>query len=204
MSERANSHVKIIKATNGQTKAFKAIDFQSEAAMLLEQARRNADLLEQQAYRAGFAKGEEAGIKMGLSRIQPLFETFKALIASLDNAKEQYLQCCEPEIIRLALEIAKKVMRVVVHESDQVVIHAVRDVMDAAIDKGDIKMRLNPEDKSIVESLQSELLSVEGVDSLDFEGDPNVPKGGVRLVMDTGFVESDPESSLKKIEEALS
>lgn len=138
----------------------------------------------------GFVEGVEEGKEELLGKI---------LEAS--TAHEKILRQAEPQIVRMVMEIAEKVI------GDALKKGAVVEVVKNAIDRSTgqkVVVKINPADIEMVRSREAEILSaIDREQSISVREDETVPSGGCIVETELGTVDARLETQLKAIRKAL-
>lgn len=146
----------------------------------------------EKARKEGFAAGEAEGKA----------RTTEALVA-LENKRERFYADAEPEIIRLSVAIAEKVIGATAKERPDVVKDVVRQALERSI--GDrIVVRLNPQDYATVMSENYEFKDViDRTKRIMFKEDEGIVKGGCVVETEVGTIDAQLETQLEAIKKAL-
>lgn len=168
--------------------------------------------LEQEAYCRGFSDGEESGFARGeatgreraAAELAPLLTGLKGILAELEGLRERILREAEEEIVRFALEIARKVVGREARAGTEVVGAIVGRVLGRLEHAERITLRLNPEDLERLTRSQAELVAAwtQG-GRVRLEADPAVTAGGCLAVSDGGEIDARLERCFAAVEEAL-
>jgi flagellar biosynthesis/type III secretory pathway protein FliH len=176
-------------------------EVKTHAEAMLRQAQEEAEMLRERARGEGAAQGREEAKQEALPSIMAFANAGQTLIVF----EEQMIGRYEPEIVRLALEIAEKIVqRSVVAEPDivaSVLERARREVSDAHR----IRIHLNPADQELLEELRPDLLMI-GHDHgrvIEVIPDEEVSRGGSRLVTEIGVVDATLPTQIDEIRRQL-
>lgn len=159
-----------------------------EAQAILNDTKHKRD----EAVKRGYAEGESKG----------LAKVTEKLVA-FEKRKEEFFENAEPEIVKLVLTIAEKVIGKIAHENSQVIKSVVREALDHTI--GDrIVVKLNPEDyKSIMEGEREFKDVVDRTKRLSFREDDSIAMGGCVVETDVGTIDAQLGTQLEAIKKAL-
>jgi flagellar biosynthesis/type III secretory pathway protein FliH len=173
-----------------------------EARRLLEAARQEAATIvasaegeRAAAVEAGYRQGYERGAQEWASALRAARDRVEAAIAE-----------ARPQIVRLALRVAEKILRQKVEASPE----AIEPMIDEALRsfQGQSPMRLilrvNPADQAALEARRQRWLDRQPlITSLSVVPDEAVSRGGCRLESDFGTVDATLETQLQAIERHL-
>lgn len=178
---------------------FHATDFAKEARAVLDDAIEKGARIEREAYEAGFRQGEQAGIRLGQQQMAPLFDQIQRLVEDLTHARRDLLLRMERDIVALAVHIAEKVVQRTVAEDSTIVRDAVRTAIDESVDRGELVVHVSPDDFEAIEQMRSEVLRMEGVDSVHVVSDPNVDSGGCFIETSSGDIDATLGRAFREI-----
>lgn len=102
------------------------------------------EALEREAYEKGFEAGEKAGFSIGEQKALVLIEKIDALLKELISLKEQILRELEPEILELALSIAKKIITKELKTNPDEIVEITKEALKKLTRKGQIIIKINP------------------------------------------------------------
>lgn len=180
----------------------------AEAAELLQETVREAERLRVEARQTGHAEGVAEGRVEGNARIdEELAGRLARVTALADSAavdRRALLRNAEVEVVRLALEIARKILRQEL-SSDPSVVHRIAEAAleQVAID-GLVKLRVNPADYAELGDYWVRAHgSNEGDRSYEIVADAQVSRGGVVIDTRSGTIDAQVETQLDEISRAL-
>lgn len=201
MNFTATTYCKKDGTGNKGIRSYEQVDFDREAQKVLEEARQKATMIEKVAYEQGFKKGEIAGKELGLQQLLPYIEQFQKLVSDLAVARENMLDRMEPDVIRLALTIAEKVVKKVVDDDPNTVIRVAKEAIGQLVDKQNLVIHVSNADYDLVSVLVPEFIAMEGVDKCKIESDPDVQPGGCILETESGNVDARVKTALEAVNE---
>jgi len=121
----------------------------------------------------------------------------------LETLKEKFYKEAEPEIIKLVIAIAEKVIGNIVEEKPEAIQDVVRQALERSL--GDrITVRLNPQDyKTIIEN-QFEFKDVlDRTKRLHFKEDDTIAQGGCIVETEVGTIDAQIQTQMEAIRKAL-
>lgn len=165
-----------------------AAEIRSEAEALLAQV----DQVREQARQAGFAEGREEGLAMATE-----------LAVRLQALKDQFYESAEPEIRKLIMTIAEKVLGRLMEAHRTLIVAVIRQALEACI--GDrIVVRLHPKDYEVLQADGSQFHDiVDRTKRLQLKGDESITPGGCVVETEVGTIDAQLETQLKAIRKAL-
>jgi flagellar assembly protein FliH len=171
-----------------------------EAAGLVAAAQADVESIRSQAYSDGHSAGLQELERERLAVAERL-----ARIESDNEAKlEEFWVSTEPELLRLAVEIARKIVRKEIEEADGFVLGTVRAGIRQLRDKQDVKVRVNPGDYDLAREHKEEIAGMsDGIRTVEVIEDRRVDEGGCIIESGNGHLDARVESQLKEVERAL-
>jgi flagellar assembly protein FliH len=159
------------------------------------------DAIGQQAWAAGFAKGQAAGTAAGvneqkphLAALQQQVERFDAILQLLVQPLAELDESVERELAGLACTIARHVVRRELRTDSSQVVAAVRDsVALLPVAARNVRVHLHPDDAAI---LREKLAEPHSSRAWTIVEDPVLDRGGCRVVTDDSQVDARVESRL--------
>ena len=168
---------------------------EAEAVRIREEAKQilaDAEIKRVEEKRRGYAEGESKG----------LAQVTEKLIA-LERLREQFYTEAEPEMIRLVLSIAEKVIGNLVEKNPETVHGVVRMALEKAL--GDrITVRVNPEDYQTLMAGDHEFRDmIDRTRRLGFREDDAIARGGCIVETEVGTIDAVLSTQLAAIRKAL-
>ncbi len=149
----------------------------------------------------GFARGHEKGRQQGLSAVdENIKEALDIKKRALQN-KERMVKEAEHEIVRLVVEISKKVLDHEIKTNPEAITGLVRKALKKCTYSGEVTVKVSPEDYELVESSRQRLLSkMDGITRLNIVAQEAMPRGSCVLETGAGNIASGVEVQLDRIE----
>ena len=165
-----------------------AAGIREEARQVLEQAKHDRDA----AVKKGHAEGESKGLAQVTEKL-----------VQLEELRARFFDQAEPEMIRLVMAIAEKVIGRIAAENPELIRSVVRQALERAL--GDrITVSLNPEDHRQLMAGDHEFKDVlDRTKRLMFREDETVAKGGCVVETEVGTIDARIETQLEAIRKAL-
>jgi len=121
-----------------------------------------------------------------------------------DRLRRSILDSSKQDMVRLVRTIAEKVIHVEVRSREKPILRAVEKAIHAAVQSEEYRVRVNPEDMSVVtENKPLFLASISGLQNIVIESDEEISRGGCVVESDQGKVDGTIETQLEKIQEQL-
>jgi len=192
-STSSREHVSVIEAPR-ESETISPTDIREESM-----AQR-----ENNAYELGFRDGQKSVGEAGAQALEAKFEQFSKSIDELRNLRRSILSASEREVIHLALEIARKVVKREISIDEEIIVTLVRVALKRVSDQTLITVRLNPMDYSVVKRHQAmgnaaDILN-EGVRLAE---DPLISRSGCVIETESGLVDARIEEQFREIEKGF-
>jgi len=163
-------------------------------------------------FEEGFAEGKTLGTKDGheaaleekrvtfQENSDDLVKMFKSIIVDFGTIKETLQFEAEQNTLLLAVEIARKIVKDLAIENDEVVKNNVIKAVGLVALKTDINILLNPEDIKKIEILVNDPTSILAkVEGIQFTEDENIDCGGCKIQNQYGTVDAQIETQVDRI-----
>jgi len=188
----------------------------AEAEAIRLQAIQDAERIREQARREGYQRGYDDGYHDGAreaqqradAELQQTLETLRAqlqqVIQGVHTQHEAYLQHAEAQMLDLALEVARKVVREELKQQPAHVLAIVRDALRRVQSFGRLRIRVNPLDVDLLRQNRPSLLQVvDGVEGIEIVEDRRVDQGGCVIETEQGVYDARIRTQLGEIERVL-
>jgi type III secretion protein L len=177
-----------------------AYDATVEAEQIVEAARAQArEILEDagQARQAVLESARSEGYAQGLLE-------WNAAVAGVHAARERYFAESEPELIRLAVRIAQKIVAEELRANPQAIVSIARECLKGIRRERFLTLRVAPVDAGFVRSSIGLLREESGHDrSIEVVADAAISSGGCIVESEYGVIDARLETQIRCLEEAL-
>ena len=171
----------------------------AQAEALINEANAQAKAVETQAYEQGYAAGQTAALAAIEERLEETKAAYQDSIVRLVRMREELLGQCEQEIVRLVLEVAKKVVQREVSIDREVVLALIKVALSRVSSNTPVTVRVHRDDYQFLETRRHEFLSGEnGV--VNLVQDRSISRGGCLIETEFGQVDARLEQQFKEIE----
>jgi flagellar assembly protein FliH len=175
---------------------------QDEAARCLANAQEQAAALTTAAYEQGFRQGEEAARQAMTTRLSPVLSAFQQATTEVTHLRAAVLQQAEEDVITLAFQLARKVIRREVLEHREVLATTLRHAMEHVVEQDQIVIRVHPDDVHYATVVKEELGPVLGdIKALTVQADTNVGRGGCLVESSLGIIDARIEAQFEELEQ---
>lgn len=171
----------------------------SEAEAVIEEARAQRAAIESAAREAGYAAGRAEALAAGEEELVAIKAAFQDSILKLQRLREELVGQCEQEIIRLVLEVSKKIVQREVSADREIVLTLIRVALARISDNTPATIRVHHDDYQFLEARRHEFLSGEnGI--VHVVEDRSISRGGCVIETEFGQIDARIEQQFKEIE----
>ena len=161
---------------------------------------------------AGYAAGMEEGREVG--RAEALKETADALAAvergwlqataQWEEDRHRIMDGCEASVVELAWRLAEKIVRRVADVDRTLVLTQINEALTHVMRSTQVTVRIHSEDRMMVEETMPELMACFArFESLNWEEDDTVGRGGCVVTYGEGSVDANIETQLQRLAEQV-
>lgn len=153
--------------------------------------------IQQQAYQEGFA----AGMKDGRAEAESVAQQMQTLMKELHQSMNQFEITMAQEIMDLALDIARQMVRSALEVNPEIVLAVVREAIESLpqINQNPV-LYLHPKDAELVRNMLAQEYQESVWRVVD---DPLLERGGCRVETSTAEIDANMESRWQRIVTAL-
>ncbi len=170
---------------------------------MVAQAQSRVKLIEENARSAGNEQGYNAGKAMAEEELAPVIATIRELIESIRVQRTAIFNAAEPELVRLAMAIAERIVHGELATNPNVVVENVRQALTRLVTREVVTLRLNPADVDTIRRHRDGIVSASDVEHLRIVEDQRVDRGGVVIETDSGTIDSKVSTQLREARRAL-
>ncbi|MCD4782500.1 MAG: hypothetical protein K8T10_01585 [Candidatus Eremiobacteraeota bacterium] len=189
----------------GREKAQKIIEHaQVEAKKLIDQAKIYGETAKTEAHREGFKLGKEDGNKVGLEEFKEYMGQAKNLMTQIIRERETILNSIEPELAKLSMSIAEKIIAEELVVNKEAVISIIKSAIVKVKAREEVMIKVSPDDLEYVrENKEIFARLIEGLKELEITSDPRVEQGGCLIETKLGNADARISTQLATIELAF-
>jgi flagellar assembly protein FliH len=183
--------------TLGLGSARQAAHPQSPSAAATRAAELEAARIREQALQEARAQAQQ--------ELQEQVAQLQRRAQELEVERQDFFDKVEPEVARLAVTIAEKILAKELETHPETVVDLVRAAMKRMREREALRVKLNPEDIPLVKAQREDLMmEVNGVKKLELIDDRRVARGGCVIESSNGILDARIKTQLDKIEQVLS
>ena len=174
---------------------------QQQCERLVDEAQLKVSEIEKEAYEKGFAEGQKAGSEVGEKMAEATLQQYAASLNALNSLRSELFATSEREIIRLALEIARKIIKREVAIDEELILALVKVALARVADQALITVRVNPKDHHAIERHHAATPETAALsESVKLVEDPLIARGGCIIETESGTIDARIEEQLREIE----
>ncbi|MEA2663793.1 MAG: flagellar assembly protein FliH, partial [Candidatus Eremiobacteraeota bacterium] len=178
-------------------------DAHQRARALVEDAAARADAIAQDARAKGHAEGLGAGRAQAERDVDDMLATMRELLEMARAERRKLLEDAEPELVRLALGIAERVLHQQVALDRGVVVEMARTAIARLIERDSVTVRVNPADLERIREHREELVAIGDIRNLRVVEDQRVGRGGVVVETEAGTIDARIATQLDEARKIL-
>ncbi len=173
----------------------------AEAKKLIEETKLYSQSAFSQAESDGFSKGKEEGFEAGKEEMSNLILEAKDVLAQAMRERELLLKSIEPEMAKLSVRIAEKIMRYQIDIDQDAVVNMIRSALETIKQREEVIIKVNQEDYYYAKEKRAIFASmVEGLKTMDILVDSSVDRGGCIIETNLGNVDARIATQIHTLE----
>jgi len=160
--------------------------------------------IEKNAYEHGFHQGEKAGLEIAERKIEAMMKRYADTVLEVGKLKPTLYLQAEHDVVKLALEIAKKIVHREVRIDREIIQTLVRVALSHVAVKSAVTVRLHPADHAfMLEKRAAALPSGESEREMVLVADKSIERGGCLIEAECGDVDARIEEEFREVERAF-
>jgi flagellar assembly protein FliH len=159
-------------------------------------------LLEKTAYENGYLQGEKAGMKIAEQKIEAVMRRYGESMLELGKLRSALYLQVEREVVKLAVEVAKKIVHREIQVDKDIIQTLVRVALSHVAEKSAVTVHLSPQDYNHLLALRGELSQSEGRD-ISLLADKSIERGGCLIQTECGDIDARIEEKFREVEQAF-
>jgi flagellar assembly protein FliH len=173
------------------------------ARALVEEAAARVEQIEDDARRAGHDAGFREGRDAADYEMNEMLATMRGLLEMARAERHKLIESAEPELVRLALGIAERVLHQQVALDRGVVVEMAKIAIARLIERDTVTVRVNPADLERIRDHRDELIAIGDIRNLRIVEDQRVDRGGVVVETDAGTIDARIGTQLEEARKVL-
>ncbi len=154
----------------------------------------------QEAFESGIVQGEARSRAAAEAAARPAIENLVASIRDLEDARNEALRRAEADVVRLSIEIARRILHREVSLDSSAVEGLVRAALDKLRSEEIQRVRVHP---GIEQAVRECMRRAGRSPDIELIADPGQPEGGAVFEISRGSLDASIETQLKEIERGL-
>ena len=156
--------------------------------------------LEKTAYESGFIQGEKAGMEIAEQKMEAVMRRYSESLLELEKLRSFLYTQVEHEVVKLSVEVAKKIVHREVQVDKEIIQTLVRVALSHVAEKSAVTVHLNPVDYNYLIAQRAELSQSEGRD-ISLLADKSIERGGCLIQTECGDIDARIEEKFKEVEQ---
>lgn len=165
-------------------------DAHTRARTLVEDAATRADAVVQDARKQGHGEGYQAGREAADREMNDMLVTMRGLLEMARAERHKMMEEAEPELVKLALGIAERVLHQQIALDRGVVVEMAKTAIARLIERDTVTVRVHPSDLEMMRRHRDELIAMGDIRNLRVVEDKRVDRGGVVVDTDAGTIDA--------------
>lgn len=160
--------------------------------------------IEEKAYAKGFARGEKAGIESGNEKIESVVNRINKGLSELRKIRQDIYLETEQEIVKLAMEIARKIVCNEIRVNKNAVVNVVKEAVKKVDGSERVKVKLSIKDFQFIKNEKPAIIDkITNIENVGFEMDESISDGGCIIETESGDIDARIEKQFQAVEEAF-
>lgn len=178
-------------------------DARQRALALVDDAQTRAAQIQEQAREHGHEQGVSDGRAAAQAEMDEMLETMRGLIEMARIERHKIIASAEPEIVRLAVSVAERVLNAHVDVQPNTVLEMTRAAIVRVVDREMVTVRVNPADIELMRENRERLMAMNDIDNLRLIEDQRVDRGGVVIETEAGTIDAKIATQLREARRLL-
>ncbi len=176
---------------------------EAAALTLVSGAQARATEVEESAKTSGHEEGYRVGKDAATDELKPVIVTLRELVEAVREARQSVISSAEPELVRLAMAIAERIVHTEVANNKNVIVENVRYALTRLVGREVVTLRLNPTDLETIRQYRDSIVAASDVEHLRLIEDQRIDRGGVVVETEAGTIDAKIATQLREAKRAL-
>jgi flagellar assembly protein FliH len=155
------------------------------------------------AYQAGYDAGYAACREAFAGETAASVGEFRSMVEDLVSQRRRLMKEAEASVLRLACDIARRIVGKSAEVRDEVVLEVVKNALGHMSDSQNMTIRVNPRDREVLALCESDWLENARAAGVRITEDARIKPGGCLIEGESGSVEAQLDRQVDVIEKAL-
>jgi flagellar assembly protein FliH len=157
--------------------------------------------VEKTAFENGFHQGEKAGMEMAEKKAEAIMRRYGDSLRELGRYKASLYSQVEREVVKLAVEVAKKIVHREIQADPEIIQTLVKVALGRVSERSSVTVRVNPIDCNfLLEKHPGWVQEEGGGHEVTLAADKSVERGGCLVQTDCGDVDARIEEEFREVE----
>lgn len=174
-----------------------------QASALLSDAGLRGDALVESVQADARTAGHAEGVAAADREMSDMMATMRNLVDMARVERHKLMESAEPELVRLAVGIAERVLHQQIALDRGVVVEMARVAISRLVEKESVTVRVNPGDLERMREHRDELLSNGEIKNFRVVEDQRVDRGGVVVETDGGTIDARISTQVNEAKRVL-
>jgi flagellar biosynthesis/type III secretory pathway protein FliH len=161
----------------------------------------DVDQLEKKAFENGYRQGEKAGLETADKQVSTLMASYADAVLQLGKYRRSLYAQVERDVVKLALEVAKKIVHREIQADREIIQTLVRVALGHVAEKSAVTVHLHPTDYNYILEHRAELSKDgEGGQEVVLLSDKAIQRGGCLVETECGTIDARIEEEFREVE----
>jgi flagellar assembly protein FliH len=157
--------------------------------------------VEKSAYENGFRQGEKAGMEIAEKKVEAVMRRYSDAIFELGRLKSTLYPQVEREVVKLAVEVAKKIVHREIQVDKEIIQTLVKVALSHVAEKTAVTIHLHPADYNFILERKAELSQGDqGGREISLLADKSIERGGCLVKTECGDIDARIEEEFREVE----
>lgn len=176
---------------------------QQRAIELIRDAAAHAQEIEDVARASGFESGQADGQAAAGAEVEEMLSTMRGLVDVARAERHKIIEGAEPEIVRLAMMLAEKIVHQQISLDRTVVVSMARAAIARLVNRETVTVRVNPADIETIREHKDRMMANTDVEHLRVVEDQRVDRGGVVMETESGTIDAKVNTQIREARRVL-
>jgi flagellar assembly protein FliH len=158
--------------------------------------------LERAAFDSGYLQGQKSGKELAEQKLEAATLKYSEALQEVSSLKDVLRTQVEREVVKLAVEVAKKIVYREIRIDPAIIQTLVRVALSHVADKSSVTIHLSPVDYTYLLKQRPELAQAEGKD-IAYLADNSIEQGGCLIRTECGDIDARIEEKFREVENAF-
>jgi flagellar assembly protein FliH len=181
--------------------SFEEVSMKKEPLIVSEPTAPAVDVakLERAAFDSGFLQGQKSGKELAEQKLEAAAHRYSEALQEVSSLKSIMRTQVEREVVKLAVEVAKKIVYREIRIDPAIIQTLVRVALSHVAEKSSVTIHLSPVDYAYLHKQQPELAQADGRDVM-YLADNSIGQGGCLIQTECGDIDARIEEKFREVE----